>query len=162
MGRPKGSKNKATIEKEKNKLKPIPTIKAKKIVDKHPTRDKIENIKAQKGRPKMPKHVLLLEEPFYITCDACTFILKAVNSKKKPNGEKYPDVSLLYAPHLDNMLQVTANYMVRVPGDVAELGAKLEHIYEMIMDRTSHDRPKDLFKEFDTEEEIAEALEELK
>ena len=39
MGRPKGSKN-----------------KIKKVVDRHPTKDKIKAIKAQKNKPKkMPK-----------------------------------------------------------------------------------------------------------
>lgn len=142
MGRPKGSKN-----------------KIKKVVDRHPTKDKIKAIKAQKKKPKkMPKHVLLLEPPFYITCDAHTFILKQAVDKKDKDGKKIADVCLLYSPYLDTMLQVAANYMVRVPADVEELGDKLQHIYEMIMDRTSHKRPKDMFKEFANEEEILEEL----
>ena len=117
MGRPKGSKN-----------------KIKKVVDKHPTKDKIKNIKAQNNKPKkMPKHVLLLEPPFYITCDAHTFILKQAIDKKDKDGKKVADVCLLYSPHLDTMLQIAANYMIRVPADVEELGDKLQHIYEMII-----------------------------
>ena len=138
MGRPKGSKN-----------------KIKKVVDRHPTKDKIKAIKAQKNKPKkMPKHVLLLESPFYITCDAHTFILKQAVDKKDKDGKKIADVCLLYSPYLDTMLQIAANYMIRVPADVEELGDKLQHIYEMIMDRTAHKRPKDMFKEFASEEEI--------
>ena len=125
MGRPKGSKN-----------------KIKKVVDRHPTKDKIKAIKAQKNKPKkMPKHVLLLEPPFYITCDAHTFILKQAVDKKDKDGKKIADVCLLYSPYLDTMLQVAANYMVRVPADVEELGDKLQHIYEMIIKCTRKPLP---------------------
>lgn len=140
------------------KLLPKPFIKAKKVINRCIVDEQIKEIAKRKKVKEMPKHVILLENPYYITCNSVTFILKAVNEGLTPTGNKKKDDCILYSPWLDHMLKVAANHMIKVNGDVQALSNKVDELYDMIMTRTPHVRPKDLFTDFETEEEIAEAL----
>ena len=133
-------KKEGTLPKEPKRIKKVVQHKdkAKEIIDKSFTKA---------GKPKMPKHVMKVNDWIYITCDAHCFKIMEVNDKVNKDGDKLPDKPLLYAPHLDQIIEVLAHHMTReVPMDLIELHEQLDHIREIIMDRIPPNiKPKDLF-----------------
>lgn len=133
-------KKEDTLPKQPKRIKKVVQHKdkAKEIIDKSFTKA---------GKPKMPKHVMKVNDWIYITCDAHCFKIMEVNDKVNKDGDKLPDKPLLYAPHLDQIIEVLAHHMTReVPMDLIELHEKLDNIREMIMDRIPPNiKPKDLF-----------------
>ena len=108
------------------------------------------------GRPKMPKHVLKINNWLYVTCDKYGWMIMQVSDKiNQKTGEKYPDKALAYASTLDWIIHILAMRMTRdTPRDFIELNNKLDDIYELIKDRIPPNiRPKNLFKEYDTDNE---------
>lgn len=128
-----------------------------KIIDKPDNVSKaLQETKTKVGKPKMPKHVLKINDWLYITCDKCGWMIMQVSDKiNKKTGEKYPDKALAYASTLDWIIHILAMRMTRdTPRDFIELNNKLDDIYELIKDRIPPNiRPKNLFKEYDTDNE---------
>ena len=149
---------KTTRTRKKKSEVPKEPKRIKKIVEHTNTaKDIIAKSFTKRGRPKMPKHVMKINDWLYITCDRCTFKLVEVNDKVNPKtGEKYPDKPFLYAPHLDQMIEVLMHYMTRdVPRDFIEMHERLDNIKEIIMDRIPLNcKPKDLFEEFKGDDTI--------
>ena len=55
----------------------------------------------------------------------------------------------VYATNLQDALKLAIKYGIKIPMDVQELSDKLDHLYEVIMDRIPLGvRPKDLFEEY--------------
>ena len=78
------------------------------------------------GKPKMPKHVLKINNWLYVTCDK----------------------AIAYASTLDWMLKIMVQRMIRIPSDFIELGNKLQEIYDLIDARIPADtRPRDVFED---------------
>ena len=146
MSRPKGSKNKTTIMRERNNIK----NPSKKVIYSSSISQHLKQLEVKRGKPRQEtSHVLKINEWLYITCDKHTFILKEVNNEYDKDGKKYPDKCLLYASHLDAMLEVTAHYLSRVPADFGELKKKLDDIKSLISSRIPKNiKPKDLFEEY--------------
>ena len=116
----------------------------------------LQETKTKVGKPKMPKHVLKINDWLYITCDKCGWMIMQVSDKiNQKTGEKYPDKALAYASTLDWIIHILAMRMTRdTPRDFIELNNKLDDIYELIKDRIPPNiRPKNLFKEYDTDNE---------
>ena len=116
----------------------------------------LQETKTKIGKPKMPKHVLKINDWLYITCDKCGWMIMQVSDKiNQKTGEKYPDKALAYASTLDWIIHILAMRMTRdTPRDFIELNNKLDDIYELIKDRIPPNiRPKNLFKEYDTDNE---------
>ena len=116
----------------------------------------LQETKTKVGKPKMPKHVLKINDWLYITCDKCCWMIMQVSDKiNQKTGEKYPDKALAYASTLDWIIHILAMRMTRdTPRDFIELNNKLDDIYELIKDRIPPNiRPKNLFKEYDTDNE---------
>lgn len=130
--------------------------KIKKVVDNTAQSTKIMNRTIDKtGKPKLPKHILKINNHLYITCDSHCFKLVEVSDTKNPKtGMRYPDKSFCYAPYLDEMIKILAHNMTReVPYDILELSEKLDKIYKLIERRIPKNiSPKDLFKEIEEEE----------
>lgn len=128
-----------------------------KIIDKPDNISKaLQETKTKVGKPKMPKHVLKINDWLYITCDKCGWMIMQVSDKiNQKTGEKYPDKALAYASTLDWIIHILAMRMTRdTPRDFIELNNKLDDIYELIKDRIPPNiRPKNLFKEYDTDNE---------
>lgn len=128
-----------------------------KIIDKPDNVSKaLQETKTKVGKPKMPKHVLKINDWLYITCDKCGWMIMQVSDKiNQKTGEKYPDKALAYASTLDWIIHILAMRMTRdTPRDFIELNNKLDDIYELIKDRIPPNiRPKNLFKEYDTDNE---------
>lgn len=128
-----------------------------KIIDKPDNVSKaLQETKTKVGKPKMPKHVLKINDWLYITCDKCGWMIMQVSDKiNKKTGEKYHDKALAYASTLDWIIHILAMRMTRdTPRDFIELNNKLDDIYELIKDRIPPNiRPKNLFKEYDTDNE---------
>lgn len=141
-------KKEGTLPKEPKRIKKVVQHKdkAKEIIDKSFTKA---------GRPKMPKHVMKVNDWIYITCDAHCFKIMEVNDKVNKDGDKLPDKPLLYAPHLDQIIEVLMHHMTRdVPRDLIEMHEQLDHIREIIMDRIPlHIKPKDLFTDVGDDDE---------
>lgn len=170
MPRVKGSKNKVTSKvkldiygNEKSNSKVMAEeIKVKKVIDNKSVAKTIINKEnkskgSSKGRPKggSYSHVLWLTDSLYITCDTRTFMIKKVNKAiNKVTKEKYPDLPFLYAPNLDDMLRIAANYMIHVPANYEELIERMEKIYSLIDARVPAGiSPKDIFDDFNPDEE---------
>lgn len=116
----------------------------------------LQETKTKVGKPKMPKHVLKINDWLYITCDKCGWMIMQVSDKiNQKTGEKYPDKALAYASTLDWIIHILAMRMTRdTPRDFIELNNKLDDIYELIKDRIPPNiKPKNLFKEYDTDNE---------
>ena len=116
----------------------------------------LQETKTKVGRPKMPKQVLKINDWLYITCDKYNWMIMQVSDKiNQKTGEKYPDKALAYASTLDWIIHILAMRMTRdTPRDFIELNNKLDDIYELIKDRIPPNiRPKNLFKEYDTDNE---------
>ena len=128
-----------------------------KIIDKPDNVSKaLQETKTKVGKPKMPKHVLKINDWLYITCDKCGWMIMQVSDKiNQKTGEKYPDKALAYASTLDWIIHILAMRMTRdTPRDFIELNNKLDDIYELIKDRIPPNiKPKNLFKEYDTDNE---------
>ena len=128
-----------------------------KIIDKPDNVSKaLQETKTKVGKPKMPKHVLKINDWLYITCDKCGWMIMQVSDKiNQKTGEKYPDKAIAYASTLDWIIHILAMRMTRdTPRDFIELNNKLDDIYELIKDRIPPNiRPKNLFKEYDTDNE---------
>ena len=128
-----------------------------KIIDKPDNVSKaLQETNTKVGKPKMPKHVLKINDWLYITCDKCGWMIMQVSDKiNQKTGEKYPDKALAYASTLDWIIHILAMRMTRdTPRDFIELNNKLDDIYELIKDRIPPNiRPKNLFKEYDTDNE---------
>ena len=64
-----------------------------KIIDKPDKVTKaLQETKTKVGKPKMPKHVLKINDWLYITCDKCGWMIMQVSDKiNQKTGEKYPD-----------------------------------------------------------------------
>lgn len=133
-------KKEDTLPKQPKRIKKVVQHKdkAKEIIDKSFTKA---------GKPKMPKHVMKVNDWIYITCDAHCFKIMEVNDKVNKDGDKLPDKPLLYAPHLDQIIEVLMHHMTRdVSRDLIEMHEQLDHIREIIMDRIPPNiKPKDLF-----------------
>lgn len=101
------------------------------------------------GRPKMPKHVLKINNWLYVTCDKYGWMIMQVSDKiNQKTGEKYPDKAIAYASTLDWMLKIMVQRMIRIPSDFIELGNKLQEIYDLIDARIPADaRPRDVFED---------------
>ena len=134
--------------------------KIKKIIDsRNATKERIQKTFTKAGKPVMPKHVLKINDWLYITCDKCSFKLVEVNNTiNAKTGKKNSDIPFLYAPHLDQILEVLVHYMSRdMPRDIVELDKQLQDIKELIMARIPADiKPKDLFEEYNMEEDSNE------
>ena len=145
MSRPKGSKNKTTLMKEGNNIK----NPSKKVISSSISQH-VKQLEIKRGKPRQEvQHVLKINEWLYITCDKHTFILKEVNNEYDKEGKKYPDKSLLYAPYLDQMIEVTIHYLTRIPADFGELKKRLDDIKSLISSRIPKNiKPKDLFEEY--------------
>ena len=100
------------------------------------------------GKPKMPKHVLKINNWLYVTCDKYGWMIMQVSDKiNQKTGEKYPDKAIAYASTLDWMLKIMVQRMIRIPSDFIELGNKLQEIYDLIDARIPADtRPRDVFQ----------------
>ena len=100
------------------------------------------------GKPKMPKHVLKINNWLYVTCDKYGWMIMQVSDKiNQKTGEKYPDKAIAYASTLDWMLKILVQRMIRIPSDFIELGNKLQAIYDLIDARIPADtRPRDVFQ----------------
>lgn len=123
-------------------------VKAKKLVDVPSKAEKtLTKAVKRKGRPKgykVPKHVLWLTNNIYITTDRTCYHVCVVNDKA---GKK--DIHTVYATNLQDALKLAIKYGIKIPMDVQELSDKLDHLYEVIMDRIPLGvRPKDLFEEY--------------
>lgn len=96
------------------------------------------------GKPKMPKHVLKINNWLYVTCDKYGWMIMQVSDKiNQKTGEKYPDKAIAYASTLDWMLKIMVQRMIRIPSDFIELGNKLQEIYDLIDARIPADtRPR--------------------
>lgn len=101
------------------------------------------------GKPKMPKHVLKINNWLYVTCDKYGWMIMQVSDKiNQKTGEKYPDKAIAYASTLDWMLKIMVQRMIRIPSDFIELGSKLQEIYDLIDARIPADtRPRDVFED---------------
>ena len=101
------------------------------------------------GKPKMPKHVLKINNWLYVTCDKYGWMIMQVSDKiNQKTGEKYPDKAIAYASTLDWMLKIMIQRMIRIPSDFIELGNKLQEIYDLIDVRIPADtRPRDVFED---------------
>ena len=101
------------------------------------------------GKPKMPKHVLKINDWLYVTCDKYGWMIMQVSDKiNQKTGEKYPDKAIAYASTLDWMLKIMVQRMIRIPSDFIELGNKLQEIYDLIDARIRADtRPRDVFED---------------
>lgn len=141
MGRPKGSKNKKTL----NQSGQQSTIK-----------EHIQHLRVKCGRPTIPKHVLRLTNWLYITCDShCWKIVEVVDTINPKTGEKYPDKSLFYAGELHEILKIAIKYLTRVPGDVQELSDKINEIYNLIDSHIPKKiNPRDLFEELNIDDSV--------
>ena len=77
------------------------------------------------GKPKMPKHVLKINNWLYVTCDKYGWMIMQVSDRiNQKTGEKYPDKAIAYASTLDWMLKIMVQRMIRIPSDFSELGNK--------------------------------------
>ena len=131
-----------------NSKTPSRFVKAKKLVDVPSKAEKtLTKAVKRKGRPKgykVPKHVLWLTKTVYITTDRACYHVCVVNDKA---GKK--DIHTVYATNLQDALKLAIKYGIKIPMDVQELSDKLDHLYEVIMDRIPLGvRPKDLFEEY--------------
>lgn len=153
MGKPK--KNKSAVvttnvvagEKSKSKVK-AKFIKVKSVVNNSTLDKDIKEASTVKGRPKGEtyNHVLWLTDGLYITCDSRQFIVRKVNNKTDKKGNKLPDLSLMYAQTLQQILKIAANKAIHVPSNVMELAKLQAHICSIIEARIPADiKPKDLF-----------------
>ena len=107
----------------------------------------LQETKTKVGKPKMPKHVLKINDWLYVTCDKYGWMIMQVSDKiNQKTGEKYPDKAIAYASTLDWMLKIMVQRMIRIPSDFIELGNKLQEIYDLIDARIPADtRPRDVF-----------------
>lgn len=161
MPRPKGSKNKKTLEREKliaeGKIKEVPKKqkKIKKIVNNTSLDEHIKQLSTKKEKTVLPKYALKLTDWLYITCDRHCWMIKEVNNKINPTtGEKYPDKSFLYAGNLNQILHVAVNHMIRIPVGIEELSNKIDEIHSLIDSRVPADtRPKDFLEIIETSDE---------
>ena len=143
----------------KKKTEEVPKV-PKRIKKVLPHKDKakeiIESSKTKCGRPKMPKHVMKINDWLYITCDKCTFKIVEVNNKINPKtGEKYPDKPFLYSPRLEGIIEVLMHYMLRdTPRDLVEMREEIMKLRELIMERIPADvTPKDLFQDLNEDDD---------
>lgn len=123
--------------------------KAIKKIETSSIKQHVRMVEARRGKPRQDvSHVLKITDWLYITCDKHTFILKEVNNEYDKDGNKYPDRCLLYAPYLDQILAITANYLTHIPADFYEMKNKLDEIKSLISSRIPADiQPKDLFED---------------
>lgn len=144
MSRPKGSKNKKTIEQEKLKAK---AKKMKKLNDDH-NYAVIKQLATKEGTPVLPDYVLKLTDWLYITCDRYNWMICEVNDKINPNtGEKYPDRAFLFAGNLNQILHIAANYMIQIPENLQKLSKKIDKVHELIDSRVpANTSPKDFLE----------------
>lgn len=132
----------------------MPRKKKLKFIEKE---DRLATVAKKKGRVPMPKYVLKLTDYLYITCDSRCWMIKEVVEGVDKDGNKRPDKALCYAVTLEGILQVAAQRMVRVPGDVMKLADRMKEIYDLIDARVPVGiKPKDLFEVYQTsgDEEI--------
>lgn len=144
MPRPKGSRNKKTLEKE---TLVIQKKQQKRLDDDH-NYEHIKQLREKEGTPVLPKYVLKLTDWLYITCDKYNWMICEVNDKINPNtGEKYPDRPFLFAGNLNQILHIATNYMIRVPVDLWKLTQKIQEIHDLIDDRVpTNTNPKDFLE----------------
>lgn len=131
-----------------NSKTPSRFIKLKKVINKPSEAGKaLVKANKRKGNPKghkAIKHVLWLTNNIYITTDRACYHVCVVNDKA---GKK--DIHTVYATNLQDALKLAIKYGIKIPMDVQELSDKLDHLYEVIMDRIPLGvRPKDLFEEY--------------
>lgn len=130
-GRKPGSKNKATLMKSNTDV-----VVKKVITKKEPD---LRDIANKKGKAPARNMVLQITPWLYIAPDPHCWIVREVREDGR-------DRALLYYPDLRDAIMGVARRMVRVPGDVAELGKKMDDIYSLIDARVPVGiKPKDLF-----------------
>lgn len=145
----KGTKTDKTKMKEKGNI----SNPVKKIKKHAGSKERVaEILEKERESPSKKKHpypakCLPLDFPLfvYVYGGGAGF---ALCEAKKPVNNKPSYTPLCYSSTLRGMFEILTNYMIKQPMTIAEISAKLDHIYNMIEARVADKKPNEIFKEY--------------